>query len=158
VGELTSAKTAPYLINLSTTLSVGASIIGEYFSNNPSSSLSDNRRDSAYTTVVSRLRWGVVKRQTVEFVKNRICREQVCCPMSTTSAILIRYERPGWGSRLTWHHDFVRFGGPINIEKSYKVDLFDNLLLPRPWQMMSLHLNLHADLGSRRNLSSYVQF
>ena len=156
MGELTSENAAPYLITV-TTLSVGASVIGEYFSNNASSSLSDHRRDSAYTMVVSRLRWGVANRQTAEFVENRICREKVCLPMTTTSAILLRYERPGWGSRLTWHHEFVRFGGPIHIEKSHKVDLFDNLFLLRPWQMIAPHLNLHADLGSRRNLSSYAE-
>ena len=157
-GGLTSAKTAPYLITLPTRLSVRASIIGEYFSNNFSSSLSDSLRDSDYTTVVSRLRYEVAKRQTVEFVENRICREKVCFPMTTTSAILIRYEQPGWGSRLTWHHEFVCFGGPINIKKIFNIDLFDNLFLPCPWQMIALHLNPHADLGCWRNLSSYAQF
>ena len=53
IGERTSAKTAPYFIALSTTLSVDASIVGEYFSNNSSSSLSDERRDSAYAKSVS---------------------------------------------------------------------------------------------------------
>ena len=47
MGDRTSAKIVPYFITLSTTLSVCSSINGEYFSNNPSSSLSDERRDSA---------------------------------------------------------------------------------------------------------------
>jgi len=58
VRELTSAKIVPYFMTLSTTLSVCASIIGEYWSNNPSSSLSDERRDSVYPSVVTELRWG----------------------------------------------------------------------------------------------------
>jgi hypothetical protein len=53
MGEPTSAKTVPYLITLSTTLSVDASIIGEYPSNNPSSSLIDERRDSAYESIIT---------------------------------------------------------------------------------------------------------
>ena len=53
MGELTAAKTAPYLTTLSTTLSVGSSIIGEYVFNNPSSSLSDERRDSAYASIIN---------------------------------------------------------------------------------------------------------
>ena len=52
-GELTSAKTVPYLIALSTTLSVDASIIGECCFSNPSSSLSNECRDSAYTHNIS---------------------------------------------------------------------------------------------------------
>jgi len=64
-GKLTSAKTAPYLRALSTNFSVLAPIIGEYFVNNPWSTLSDERRSSAYTTIVSRPQWGVKKRQTV---------------------------------------------------------------------------------------------
>jgi len=57
IGELTSAKRVPCLITLSTTLSDGVFIIGEYFSNNPSSSLSEERRNSAYASIVSWLRW-----------------------------------------------------------------------------------------------------
>ena len=61
------------------------------------------------------------------------------------------------GSQLTWHHEFVFFRGPINIEKVLEIDLFDNLFLPRPRQVIALRLNLHADLGCRRNLSSYTE-
>ena len=44
--QLTSAKTAPYLIALSTAFSVDPLIIGENLSSNPSSSWSDKRRVS----------------------------------------------------------------------------------------------------------------
>ena len=47
-GQLTSAKTAPYLIALSTAFSVDPLIIGENLSSNPSSSWSDKRRASTY--------------------------------------------------------------------------------------------------------------
>jgi hypothetical protein len=53
IGGPTSAKTVPYLITLSITLSVDVSIIGEYPSNNPSSSLIDERRDSAYESIIT---------------------------------------------------------------------------------------------------------
>ena len=71
IGGLTSAKTVPYLIALSTILSVGSSIIGEYVSSNPSSSLRDERRSSAYAEIVSRDGWAMAKRQTVSFDENR---------------------------------------------------------------------------------------
>ena len=47
-GQLTSAKTAPYLIALSTVFSIDPLIIGENLSSNPSSSWSDKRRASTY--------------------------------------------------------------------------------------------------------------
>ena len=47
-GQLTSAKTAPYLITVSTAFPVDSLIIGEYSSSNPSSFWSDKRRVSAY--------------------------------------------------------------------------------------------------------------
>ena len=46
VGRPTSAKTAPYLIALSTAFSVDPPMSGEYPSSNPSSSWSDERRAS----------------------------------------------------------------------------------------------------------------
>jgi hypothetical protein len=49
---LTWANIAPILIAPSTTLSTVSDISGENFSNNPSSSWSDRRRDSAYVTLV----------------------------------------------------------------------------------------------------------
>ena len=49
---LTSANAAPYLITVSQALSVDPLISGEYFSNRPSSSWSDERRDFAYTVVI----------------------------------------------------------------------------------------------------------
>ena len=87
-GDLTSAKMAPYLITLSTTLSVWASIIGEYFSNNPSSSLSDERRDSAYANIVSWLGWGIAKRHTSAFAENCSSREQLRFPMVMVTVLL----------------------------------------------------------------------
>ena len=48
VSELTSVKTAPYLIALSTVFSIDLPIIGVYSSSNPSSSWSDKRRASTY--------------------------------------------------------------------------------------------------------------
>ena len=52
-GQLTSAKTAPYLIALSTALSIDPLIIGACFSSNPSSSRSDKRRASSYAKLVA---------------------------------------------------------------------------------------------------------
>ena len=63
-GELTSAKTAPYLIALSTTLSVGASIIGECSVNNPSSSSSNKSRDFTYADIISLMRWTINCKET----------------------------------------------------------------------------------------------
>ena len=65
LGELTSAKTAPYLMALSTILSVDAPIIGDCFVNNPSSSLSNECRDSACVDIISWMRWANAKRRTV---------------------------------------------------------------------------------------------
>jgi len=88
VCGLTSAKTAPILMALSTALSVGPSIIGEYPSNNPSSSLSDERIDSACSNAISRLRLGIARRRTVAFAENRKFKAQRCSPTSTTSVFL----------------------------------------------------------------------
>ena len=88
IGERTSAKTAPYFITLSTTLSVDAPIIGEYFSNNSSSSLSDERRDSPYAKIVSWLGWGAAKGHTEAFAENCNSIEKLRFPMTTTSALL----------------------------------------------------------------------
>ena len=71
MGGPTSAKTVPYLIALSTILSVRPSIIGEYVSSNPSSSLRDERRSSAYAEIVSWDERAITKRQTVELGENR---------------------------------------------------------------------------------------
>ena len=51
VGQPTSAKTAPYLIALSTDFSVDPLINGVYSCSNPSSSWSDEHRASAYTDI-----------------------------------------------------------------------------------------------------------
>jgi len=50
----------------------------------------------------------------------------------------------------------MRFGGPIVFEKFWNVDLFATLLL-RPRQMSALHFDLDAQLGCRRNISTYAQ-
>ena len=52
-AELTSASTTPYFMTVSKALSVGPLISGEYFSNRPSSSWSDERRDFAYAVISS---------------------------------------------------------------------------------------------------------
>ena len=52
LGELTSAKTVPYLIALSTDLSIDPPITGVYSFSNPSSSWSDERRASAYVDTI----------------------------------------------------------------------------------------------------------
>jgi len=70
VGGLTSAKTVPYLMALSTVLSVCPSIIGEYVSSIPSSSLRDERSVSVYGQIVSWDEWATAKRQTVGFGEN----------------------------------------------------------------------------------------
>jgi hypothetical protein len=53
MGELTSANTEPYLIPLSTALSIEPLISVEYPFNNSSSLWSDERRDSAYVNIMS---------------------------------------------------------------------------------------------------------
>lgn len=53
IGDLTSANAAPYRITLSKALSVDSFIKGEYFSNNPSSSWSNERKYSAYANLIS---------------------------------------------------------------------------------------------------------
>ena len=89
MGELTSAKTVPYFMILSTILSVGASIIGENFSNSPSSSLSDERRDSAYSNIVSWVRCGGrCGGHTVAFAEKCNPRGQLRPPMTITSVLL----------------------------------------------------------------------
>jgi len=96
----TSARAAPYLMALSTTLSVGPSIIGEYPSNNLSSSLSDERIDSAYSNIISWLRSGIARRRTVAFAENRKVRAQRCSPTSTTS-VLMRQISADWFGIMT---------------------------------------------------------
>ena len=51
VGQLTSAKIAPYLIALSTDFSTDPLITGVYSFSNPSSSWSDERRASPYANI-----------------------------------------------------------------------------------------------------------
>jgi len=52
--ELTPARTAPYLIALSTNFSIDPLSSGEYSFSNPSSSWSDERRTSVYADIISR--------------------------------------------------------------------------------------------------------
>jgi len=88
LGELTSAKTAPYLIAMSITLSVGASIIGECSFNKASSSLSNKCRDSAYADIVSWMRCAVAKKRTVGLAEKCNSTKQRCFPTRITSALL----------------------------------------------------------------------
>ena len=76
LGKLTSAKTAPYLIALSTTLSVGASIIVECSFSNPSSSSSNESRDFAYAEIIRWMRWTIAMRRTVGLVEKCNSNEQ----------------------------------------------------------------------------------
>src|ERR1700748_3210195 len=88
IGELTSANTPPYFIPVSTALSTDLLISGVYSFNNPSSSWSTRRRDSAYANTVSEPEWAVARRRTVLFAENRNSRDQRYFPMTTTSALL----------------------------------------------------------------------
>jgi len=65
MGEPTSANTPPYLITVSKALSVDPFINGEYSFNNPSSSWSDERRDTPYANI-SRRAWDGQKLQRDE--------------------------------------------------------------------------------------------
>ena len=70
MGIRTSANTAPYLIAVSTTLSVDPLIGGEYSSNKFSSSWSEERRDSTYVKIIRRLGGGVARIQTLVLAEN----------------------------------------------------------------------------------------
>ena len=71
MGELTSEKTAPYLILLSITLPVGSVISVEYSFNKPSRSWSDAGRDPGYVNVISRLGGAVAEIRTEMWAENR---------------------------------------------------------------------------------------
>jgi len=88
MGEQTSAKTAPYLIVMSTDFSIDPLISGEYSLSNPSSSWSDERRASTYAGIIRRRRWAVRKVRTVLLAENRTSREPLCFPMTTDPDLL----------------------------------------------------------------------
>ena len=88
VEELTSAKTALYLITLSTDFSIDPLISGEYFFSNFSRSWSNECRASAYTKIISLWGWAVAKEQMVVFVENCNSRDPLCFPMRTASVLL----------------------------------------------------------------------
>ena len=71
MGELTSEKTAPYLILLSIALPVGSGIRVEYSFNKPSRLWSDAGRDPGYANGISRLGWEVAKIRTEMRAENR---------------------------------------------------------------------------------------
>ena len=87
MGQLTSAKTAPYLITLSTDFSVDTPISGGYSCSSPSSSWSDERRASTYAKIIS-WGWAVEKVRTVLLAENRTSREPLWFPMTTDSVLL----------------------------------------------------------------------
>ena len=58
-----------------------------------------------------------------------------------------------WESRRTGYDELERLGSPIVIENTWNVDPFAGLFL----RQKSLRLDLHVDLGCRRNDSVYVQ-
>ena len=89
VGQVTSAKTAPYLIAVPTDLSIDPLIIGLYSFINPSSSWSDERRASAYMDIIRFRGWAVgAKVRTVSFAENLTSRVTLCFPMKTASVLL----------------------------------------------------------------------
>ena len=51
----------------------------------------------------------------------------------------------------------MRFGGPIFIEEVLKVDCLATPGLFRPRQIGTAYLDLDAQLGGRRDLSTYAQ-
>jgi hypothetical protein len=51
----------------------------------------------------------------------------------------------------------MRFGGPIVTEEFLKVDLLASPGLLYPWQMSALQLDLDAQLGCRRNISTHTR-
>ncbi len=87
MGRLTSAKTAPYLMALSTVVSIDPLISGEYPSSNPSSSWSNERRASTYAKSISWVGQGVAKVRTVSFAVNCTSREPLCFAMTTDSVL-----------------------------------------------------------------------
>ena len=87
VGELTSAKTAPYLIAPSKDFTIDPLISGVYPSSNPSSSWSDERRASAYADISWR-GWAVAKVRTVSFAENRNSRVILRFPITIASVPL----------------------------------------------------------------------
>src|SRR5258706_4954131 len=95
MGQLTSAKAAPYLIVLSTDFSIDPLISGEYSCSNPSSSWSDERSASTYARSIRWNGWPVAKVRTVSFAENNTSRYPLCFPMTTSSALLSE-DIPDW--------------------------------------------------------------
>ena len=88
VGQPTSAKTAPYLMALSTDFSIDPLIIGVYSFSKPSSSWSDERRASPYADIIRSRGWAVgANIRTVLFAENRTARYPLCFPMTTASIL-----------------------------------------------------------------------
>jgi len=50
----------------------------------------------------------------------------------------------------------VLFGGPVLIKKLVEANLLDIPVLLREQQMTTVHLNLYAHPGCRRNISIYA--
>jgi hypothetical protein len=134
MGELTSAKAAPYLITLSTDFSVDPLIIGEYTSSNPSSSWSDERRASAFANNIINWRgWAVTKILTVGFAENRNSREPLYFPMIIASALLNQICGDGLViTTLTHYGELVVIRAPVVIEHSLEVDHFARLSVFSP--------------------------
>ena len=123
--QLTSAKTAPHLIALSTDFSVDPLISGEYFFSNPSSSWSDERKVSTYAKISNRRRGAVPRIRTVLLAENCTSREPLYFPMTTGSVLLsedirglVEWRRP------THYGELVVVRTPIITEESIKVDDF----------------------------------
>ena len=96
LGQLTSAKAAPYLIILSVDFSIDPLISGVYSLSNPSSSWSDERSASAYAEMISWRGWAVAKVRTVSFAENRNLKDPLCFPMTIVSVFLYQRKFADW--------------------------------------------------------------
>ena len=153
MGEPTSANTAPILILLSITLSVDSLINGEYSFNKSSSLRSDARRESAYGALLAGwdgqlqrdgLQQGIV---TLYSHGTFQCQRPLCFSIRNGWT-------GGWWWRLTGYRELVLSGAQIPFEQSLNVDDVAALSVLRP--TTGPHLDLRADLGNRRNISTHV--
>jgi hypothetical protein len=133
VGELTSAKAAPYLIAMSTDFSIDSLISGEYVSSNSSRSRSDERSASAYTNNISLRGWTVGEVRTSLFTENCNSRETLCFP-TTIPTVFLNQVCGDWSVKttLTQYGELVVIRAPVIIEKSLEVDYFARLLVLSP--------------------------
>ena len=102
VGGLTSAKTAAYLIAVSTDFSIDPLISGGGYSlSNPSSSWSDERRTSTFTDVIYWQEWAMEKVRTVLFAEKSNSRNPLRFPMTIASVLLDQKKFEEWSVMTT---------------------------------------------------------